>query len=34
MKDKIQITLMVCTSASGAKVPLAMVGKGEKPHCF
>ena len=34
MKDKTRITLMVCTSAHGEKVPLTLVGKTMKPHCF
>jgi hypothetical protein len=34
MKDKDQITLMVCTSASGEKVPLFVVGKSKKPKHF
>ena len=34
MKSKERITLMVCTAASGEKVPLAMVGKAKKPECF
>eukprot|EP00977_Amphora_coffeiformis_P002724 scaffold521_cov167-Amphora_coffeaeformis.AAC.15 len=34
MKDKLSVTLMVCTSASGTKVPLAMAGKEKKPECF
>ena len=34
MKSKDRITLMICTSADGKKVPLAVVGKSKKPHCF
>ncbi|KAI2498429.1 DNA binding protein [Fragilaria crotonensis] len=34
MKDKARITIMVCTSASGAKVPLFVVGKSKNPLCF
>ena len=34
MKDKTMITLMVCTAASGWKVPLAMIGKAKTPKCF
>ena len=34
MKDKARITLMVCTSASGAKVPLFVVDKSKNPMCF
>jgi Tc5 transposase DNA-binding domain/DDE superfamily endonuclease len=34
MKDKTRITLMVCTSADGCKVPLSVVGKPKKPVCF
>ena len=30
MKDKEGITLMVCTSAAGAKLPLAMMGTAKK----
>ena len=34
MKDKTRITLMVATSASGTKVPMAMIGKPKSPICF
>ena len=34
MKDKTRITLMICTSAHGEKVPLALVGKAKNPRCF
>ena len=34
MKDKNSVTIMVCTSASGTKVPLAMAGREKKPECF
>ena len=34
MKDKERITLMVCTSADGWRVPLALIGKFKKPVCF
>jgi hypothetical protein len=34
MKSKDRIALMICTSASGEKVPLAIVGKAKKPECF
>lgn len=34
MKDKERITAMVCTSATGIKVPLAFVGKAKRPRCF
>ena len=34
MRDKTRVTLMVCTSASGAKVPLHIVGKHKQPACF
>lgn len=34
MKDKTRITLMVCTSAHGEKVPLSLVGKAKNPRCF
>jgi len=34
MKDKDRITLMVCTSASGEKVPMFIVGKSKTPKCF
>ena len=33
MKDKDRITAMVCTSSTGAKVPIAFVGKAKTPHC-
>lgn len=34
MNDKNRITLMICTSAGGVAIPIAIVGKSEKPHCF
>ena len=34
MKDKDRITVMVCTSSEGEKVPLAYVGKSNAPRCF
>ena len=34
MKDQNSVTIMVCTSASGIKVPLAMAGREKKPECF
>jgi hypothetical protein len=34
MKDKNRLTVMVCTSANGDKVPLAVVGKSKKPVSF
>ena len=34
MKSKYCITLMICTSDDGKKVPLAVVGKSKKPHFF
>ena len=34
MKDKTRITLMVCTAASGRKVPLSIIGKPKNPRCF
>lgn len=34
MKDKDRVTIMVCTSATGKKLPLAMVGTAKTPHCF
>ena len=34
MKDKQRITLMICTSASGSKLPICVVGKSEMPKCF
>ena len=34
MKDKTRMTLMVCTVASGKKVPLAVVGKSKAPKYF
>jgi len=34
MKDKARITAMVCTSAAGVKVPLAIIGKPKKSRSF
>jgi hypothetical protein len=34
MKSKDRITLMVCTSCNGNKVPLAVIGKAKQPTCF
>ena len=34
MTDKARITLMICTSAAGRRVPIAVVGKSKKPVCF
>ena len=34
MKDKTRITLMVCTSEDGKKVPLTVVGKSKNPLSF
>jgi hypothetical protein len=34
MKDKTRITLMVTTSASGARGPLCLVGTSKNPECF
>ena len=34
MKDKTRVTLMVCTSADGTKLPLLIVGKAKTPACF
>ncbi len=34
MKDKTSITLMVVTSASGARGPLCLIGKAKVPECF
>ena len=34
MKDKMRITLMVCTSAPGAKCPLVVIVKSRKPKCL
>ena len=34
MKSKDRITMMVCTSAAGAKLPVAFVGKAKNPVCF
>ena len=34
MKSKDRITIMVCVSASGEKVPLFVVGKPKEPTCF
>ena len=34
MKDKDRITMMVCTSATGLKIPLAVIGTAATPECF
>ena len=34
MKDKNRLTIMVCTSATGDKVPLAVIGKPIRPQCW
>jgi hypothetical protein len=34
MKSKDRLTLMGCTSATGKKVPLSIIGKAKKPECF
>lgn len=34
MKDKERLTAMVCSSAVGCKVKIAVVGKHQKPRCF
>lgn len=34
MKDKNRITIMVCTAASGKKMPLLVVGSAKTPNCF
>ena len=34
MKDTTRVTLMVCTTEDGNKVPLAVVGKPKKLMCF
>ena len=34
MKSKDRITSMICTSADGKRVTLAVVGKSKKPYCF
>ena len=34
MKDKNRITIMVCISATGQKVPLSVVGKAHRPQCW
>jgi len=34
MKDKTRITLMICTSAGGGKIPLAVIGKSARPQCW
>ena len=34
MKDKTRVTMMVCTSASGSRLPLALFGKFKHPQCF
>ena len=33
MKDKTRITVILCTSASGAKCPLAIIEKSKNPKC-
>ena len=34
MKDKTRLTLMACTSATGEKIKLAVIGKSNRPHCW
>ena len=34
MKDKTHITIMVCATSDGTKVPLSVIGKPKKPVCF
>ena len=34
MKDKTRLTLMICTTANGDKIPIAVVGKSAQPRCF
>ena len=34
MKDKERITIMVCSSSEGTKLPLAFIGTSKKPQCF
>ena len=34
MKDKTRVTLMVCKTVDGSKLPPAVVGKPKKPMCF
>ena len=34
IKDKTRVTIMVCTSASGSRLPLAVIGKHKNPTCF
>jgi hypothetical protein len=34
MKDKNRITLMVCISASGALLPVSVIGTAARPECF
>ena len=34
MKDKTRLTMMICTAASGSRLPIAIVGKPKKPKCF
>ena len=34
MTSKDRLTLMICTSAAGGKVPIALVGKSVRPRCF
>ena len=34
MKDKARITGMICTTADGFRLPVAIIGKAKKPVCF
>ena len=34
MRDKNRVTIMVCTSAGGDKVPLSLIGTAKRPQCF
>jgi hypothetical protein len=34
MKANKRVTIVVCISAAGEKVPLLVVGKSKTPHCF
>jgi len=34
MKSKVQVTIIVASSAAGKKLPLFMVEKSKKPECF
>jgi hypothetical protein len=34
MKSKDHVTIMVCITADGSKVPLSLIGKAKTPECF